>query len=821
MNHFLNRRSRRIQLLSAAALVLLPGAAFAQAAAEDATLEEVIVTGTSKARAAMDTPLAVSALGEEKLQKIGASSQADILNTIPTIKADAGGGEVASNVFVRGLPSGGQYQFTPLMYDGIPVMNTFGLNSSAFDVYYRNDMGIERLEFVRGGVSNLFGPGSVAGMINYLSKTGGPEKEGVAQVEVANKGRVRTDLAMSGPISENTFYAFSGYYRFDEGPIKTDLDTKGFQLRGNVKHRFADDSGQVTFYGQYIDDQVQFYLPVPLDGSSRNRINGTDGDKVYSVQHGRTEGLGYNTPAGAFTSDIEDGVHTKGGQIAVAFEKEFADGWAVNGKAKYSDYKHKFGLWSDGDTISNVPETLAGYIATRRTAARFGTDIASYAFTYADNGQAVAANTIVFANRFTDRDRPMEDMSLELNVTKTLEIGGVEHNFTFGGFYSDTEAKDINITTIYLAEFANTPRLISLTTTTSTGATTIRSRNGLLDAGVGYLNRDISAKKSALYFADQMETEKFIFDIGGRIEKIEGDYKSERAANVVTDTTANVALPIREVNWGTGVYTTAKPETDEWALAAGALYKLTPDLNLYANASRGYFFPEMRSLTFNAAFQPARYTAEIIKQAEAGVKYSSGPFDGSVSALYTKLTNRRQVQFLNDPTTGGFIERVNLVGTESYGIEGTIDVEMTENLTFSGNITLQKAEYKAFDTAPAQIGNEVERQPNILYNAGVYYDNGRLDASLFTNYTGDNWTASNNTIELEGFNVVTFDVGYTHEFASGHTARLGFNVFNLMNTDATTEGSPRQDNQQATGGAYFVGRPVLPRRYTARLTVNF
>ncbi|KAB2854882.1 MAG: Plug domain-containing protein, partial [Sphingopyxis terrae] len=140
-----------------------------EAVADDA--DTIIVTGTSRGRIALDTPLAVTSVGEDSLARLGVSSQADILASIPTIKADAGGGEVASNVFVRGLPSGGQYQFTPLMYDGVPVMSTFGLNSSAYDVYYRNDLGISRLEFVRGGVSNLFGPGSVAGLINYISKT--------------------------------------------------------------------------------------------------------------------------------------------------------------------------------------------------------------------------------------------------------------------------------------------------------------------------------------------------------------------------------------------------------------------------------------------------------------------------------------------------------------------------------------------------------------------------------------------------------------------------------------------------------------------------
>ncbi|MEO6462936.1 MAG: TonB-dependent receptor plug domain-containing protein, partial [Candidatus Eisenbacteria bacterium] len=233
------RRSFRLGLLGATALSLCPAPALAQdpaqpaaKAAQDAAPidgveeaanegETIVVTGTSVARKAFNTPLAVSTLDDDRLARLSSSSQGDILNTIPTIKADAGGGEVATNVFIKGLPSGGQYQFTPLMYDGIPVFSSFGLNSSAFDVYYRNDLGIERLEFVRGGVSNLFGPGSVAGLINYISRTGSARTRGVAQLEVAERGRYRGDVAMSGPLGSNLLYAFSGYYRYDEGPIRT------------------------------------------------------------------------------------------------------------------------------------------------------------------------------------------------------------------------------------------------------------------------------------------------------------------------------------------------------------------------------------------------------------------------------------------------------------------------------------------------------------------------------------------------------------------------------------------------------------------------
>ena len=798
--------------------------------------EDIIVTGTSVARAAFDTPLAVNTLDEGTLARTQAAGNADILNTIPTIKADGGGGEVAANVFVRGLPSGGQYQFTPLEYDGIPVLSTFGLNSSAFDVYYRNDLGIERLEFVRGGVSNLFGPGSVAGLINFISKTGTDEYGGVAQVEVAERDRVRGDVAVSGPIGQNTYFALSGYYRYDEGTLKTNLKTKGYQLRGNLKHEFSDGSGSVTLYGQWIDDQVQFFLPVPLNGTTRKRAPGNDGKLVNSVQNRFDPTLlGFNTPDGLFTSDINQGVMTQGGQIALAFTKEFGDGWGINGRTKHSEYDHKFGLWSDGDGIVNVPESLSAFVtnAARRAANQIpelnGIALANANFSFVGGG-AVPANALLFANRFTDRDRDMHDFTAELNLTKKLQIGDYEHNLTLGGFYGDATAKDINVTTTYLAEFNNRPRLVNLIVTNpATGAQTVISRNGLLNAGAGYTNNKHSAERYAAYFADQIEGEKIVFDIGGRVEHFSGDISRERTAAVVTDpTTANLSGALRDVIWGNGPFTTGHVDTTEWALAAGILYKATPTLNLYLNASRGYFFPEVRAVTFSPTFQVSSYKGEIIKQIEGGLKFNNGPIDASIAAFYTKLDNRRQVLFVNDGQ-GGFIERVNLVATRSYGLEATANVEIVRNLHLQGNITLQNAKYTEFQALvnnvptsnPAIVGNKLERQPDFLYNAGLYYDDGALDVSIFTNYTGDNFTASNNAIELDGFNIVNLDAGYKIQLGGRKAVRLGINVFNLFDEDAVTEGSPRQDNNQAASGAYFVGRPVLPRRIAARLTFNF
>lgn len=804
-----------------AVALIAPMSVFAQqtsppsaAARQTAELEEVVVTGTSFARSALDTPLAATTLDEDRLDRLTSNSQADILSSVPTIKTEGAGGEVAVNVFIKGLPSGGQYQFTPLMYDGIPVLSTFGLNSSAYDVYYRNDLGLERLEFVRGGVSNLFGPGSVGGLINYITKTGSDLPEAKVQLEVAEDDRVRGDFATSGPTGvENLYYALSGFYRYDEGPIRTGNASEGFQLRGNLKREFDDGSGAITVYGQYIDDQAEFFLSYPLDGTSRSRLRGNDGREVFAVQTSEVNGFNFALPSGPFTTKMGDGVATQGGALSVVLDKDLGNGWGLNAKTKYADYDHRFGFFLDGDGLINVPETLSGYLANRNLPA-------NAAFTFVDTGEAVPADFLLFPNRFIDRERPMSDLTAELNLSKEMTIGGFEHGFTVGGFFSNAEAEDVNVVTGYLADFSYVARLVDLVVTDATGAQTIISRNGLVDPAIGYTNNRHEATRYAIYLADQMESDRFIFDIGARFEKIEGDISRERTATFVTDTTTpNLSPALRDVAFGTGAFLTAEVDAEEWALATGAVFKLTDDFNIYANAARGYFFPELRGVPFNALGRPASYNPEIIEQAELGLKFDGGRFAGTLSAFYTELNDRQFSVFVNDGM-GGVTEITNIISTESGGIEGTFNIQVLDNLAFEGNVTWAEHEYTAFESNPLFVGNELFRQPNFLYNVGLYYDDDRFDASLFSTHTGTTFTSESNLIQLEEYDIVRLGAGYTFGFGE-RSARISFDVYNLFDDDGIPEGSARQGAAQTTGGAYFVGRPVLPRRVTARFTVNF
>lgn len=765
------------------------------------TLDEVVLTATSTKRSQKETPISITSISAKELTKLNTSSQANILRSVPGVTAENGGGEAASNIFVRGLPSGGQFAFNPLQIDGMPVLSTFGLNSSAHDVYFRTDIGIKSLEFVRGGSSILYGVGSVAGIINYTSITGSETPKNILRLETGNNSRYKADFLSSGQLGgtdSDLFYALSGFYRYDQGPIKTGLPSEGFQIRGNIKK--VTKKGSITFSGQIIDDKVQFFLPYPLVGGSRKRPIGNDGKEIFTLQTAAVSNISYATPNGIFTSKIKDGVATKGYYFLTNFIHNFSNSFTLDAKIRKSKYNHQFNFFTDGSGVSGakVVETQDQYKAARK--------LTLGNFTYL-NGLPLPANARLFENRIVDRVRPLDELVAEVRVIKKLD----KHTITGGTFMSRSSAGDLNITTSYLSEYSNSPKLINLSGYT---------RNGVTNTAASYLNRNITSNKLAFFLTDQIEFKKWNFDIGFRHETASGTIRNEKTGTFNSGTTGIAGID--QVQWGTGAFQYANVSTNDYAISLAALYKVNSSLSTYANYSKGYFFPELRSVRFNALDQPATYSPEKIIQAEAGIKYGKGTFSGTLATYSANLYDRRNVQFINDPANpGGFIEKVDLQDTKSYGIEGTWNWRFAQGFAFNGGFTYQKHKLTKSENNPLFVGNKIARQPDFMNKLGLSYEKSHFDANIDYNYAGTKFTNDANTIKLDGFGIVDLGLGYTFNVGDdGETLRLAVQSFNLFNSAGITEGSPRLGENQ-TEEEFFVGRPIIPRTAVTNLTFNF
>ncbi len=755
-------------------------------------LDEVVVTGTFTGRTQKEAPMSLTKLNPEQLGYLNNNSQADVLRVVPGITAEGGGGEVATNLFVRGFPSGGQYAFTPLQIDGIPILSTFGLNSSAHDVFFRNDIGIRDLEFVRGGASTLFGAGSVAGIVNYNSYRGSANPKNKVQLEWAQGGRARVDMLTSGPLAENLFYAVSAFYRYDEGPLETGMPTRGYQIRGNVKKVFNEGNSSVTLLTQLIDDNVQFYLPYPLDNSNDERLRpiGNDGEPIYTMLSGQLRDFSFDTPFGTFKSPIGDGVTTNGGFVMLDLKHAFGDNWLLSSKAKAASYEHWFNLFLDGDGSHNTPETQTSYLGDR--------GLASGSFSFADNGQSLASNDLLFENRVLDRQRDMEELVGEINLTKTVDI----HNITFGTFLANTKALDNNWIHNVLGDFSNSPRAVSLNGVDSAGVNVVHATAGYVNgSGRQTANKTLSSSKIAFYAADEIKGDNWSVDAGIRWERASG----------------NVSL---EDGIGSNVFNKAIVSASDVAIALAGLYKLNESLNVYANFSRGYFFPQLRSLKFdNGAVQS--YETENVIQGELGVKYGAEKLAGTAAVFFNNLTDRRNVDIVNDGQ-GGITELIQLQDTRAFGIEANVNYNVTKGIDLFGNLTFQDHQFTKVEGNDEQVGNSIARIPNIMGLIGLNVNKSGFDANLTSNFLGSKFANNSNNVELEGFNIVRLDAGYTFGLGDGNeTARIGIGVFNLLDAAGVTEGSPRQGNSQISGGEFFVGRPILPRRIFLRLGFDF
>lgn len=790
-------------------------------------LDEVVLTASSTFRSQKDTPMSISSLKQKEITKLSANSQADILRSIPGITAEGGGGETASNIFVRGLPSGGQYVFNPLEYDGMPLMSTFGLNSSAHDVYARPDIGFKGVEFVRGGAAILYGAGSVAGIINYTSKTGDSNPGNIVNVEWADKGRLKTDFYTGGKLGgddSNTYYAFTGFVRKDDGPIETGLPTKGVQFRANIKKKF--ENGSFTVYGQFINDKVQFFLPLPLDGATRTRLAGNDGKAVSQLLSGELANTSFLTAGGVYDSPIADGVFTKGGYIMGDFNYNLSDDLKFKSKIKYANYMHSFALYIGGNGANGNPITLNQYVAN------VAPGNLGFTAQYQGTSNDISGTNLVIDNLHIDRLRPMTDYSGEASLTKTLEVTNGTHNITGGVFLARTEAEDVNYQYRVLSEFNNNPKLVNLSYVDAGGNNVTFSQGGLYNRIGMTSNNFLSQSKSAFYLTDEMVFDKWRFDVGFRIENTKGTFNKGSIVESKVYNDASLTPELANVRFADGSFTRANVSATDWALSLAGLYKLNEKVNLYANFSKGFFFPQLRGFAPIATGVPgSKYNSEKIIQFETGVKLGTDKLKGSLAGYYVSLSDRIKID-------QGFVSGtlVDLTRSEqstgTFGVESNFDWNFTDNFNLRGSATYQSHEIKKNistdltnnTSTRVNEGNKLARQPNFLGSLGVYFDNSKFDALFSFNHTGSKFAADNNKVKLNAITIARLGAGYSFNLGdntdSNDTLRLGFSVFNLFNDNGVTEGDPRNVNQ-AGNAEFFFGRPILPRRFFITATFNF
>jgi iron complex outermembrane receptor protein len=797
-------------------------------------LSAVVVTGTAtRSRKQKEMSGSLTQLSAKQLQNVAGFSLADILRTVPGVQVENGGGEVGANVFVRGLPAGGQYKYTPIEEDGMPVQATGYLTSSGQDIFFRPDLGIQSLEFARGGSSVLFGNGAPMGVLNYISKKGNDKPETTIKTIVGTQGLARLDFNTSGPMGDNWKYNLSGFVRYDAGPIITGLTTQGYQIRGNVTRTL--ENGYIRASLRTLNDQDQYFLPVPHNVGTYDSAIGNNGKVIKTLNSAEAANFSVATPNGTIMSKANTGVTAKGTSFMLEFVNNYGNDWNLQAKIRLTNFDHKFDFFSPGQSYD-----LATY------SAKYG---GSGTYTYADNGQPLDMNTsthnsgktYVTENSLSLRNRPLTDYNADLRVTKKIETDAVKHNITFGSFGSITKQLQDEWGTTFLSEFNDQPRLVDLTVVDNSGKNINVTKNGYRSGLASRVNNSFEADRLALYLGDEMKINRLRIDLGIRQEWLKGIVIGEKTA--LYDNPNSTSLADAKYAWGTGKFVNRTLNFNDFSYVIGANYELSNSTNLYGSFTKGVYFPEMRTfgnLNMDGKgnfIQVAPTKNETVYQSEIGVKYGSHRLSGTAALYHITILNRLQNDAYQGPD-GVLRDIVNSVGSSTTtGIESSLAYIIIPGLTADANLTFQDHQYDKYvknlpgadgiygnadDTKINYQGNWVLRQPRAIINTGLSYDKYNWEAGVNYTYTGKRYADDQNNILLPEYSIINLRLARLFAIAENQSLIIGGSIYNTFNTQGLTEGDPRvADTNTLKNNPFYNARPVLPRRVMFTLTFKF
>ncbi|HKS56119.1 MAG TPA: TonB-dependent receptor [Steroidobacteraceae bacterium] len=242
-NRSLQRAVRHVLLASAAgaAVVALP-----TQAADESTIQEVVVTGSRISTPNMTSISPVTAIAAEDIAASGKVRVEDILNQLPQAMAAQGstisnGASGTATVDLRGLNA----KRTLVLINGRRLMpgnpdSGPGANSGAPDLNQIPRALIERVEVLTGGASSVYGADAVAGVVNFIMNT---RFEGV---------KVEANYTFNNHKNDNSAadVVRAAGYELPDSSVNTGY-TRDFSFV--MGSNFADDKGNATFYATYRD----------------------------------------------------------------------------------------------------------------------------------------------------------------------------------------------------------------------------------------------------------------------------------------------------------------------------------------------------------------------------------------------------------------------------------------------------------------------------------------------------------------------------------------------------------------------------------------
>ena len=757
-------------------------------------MDEIITTAARNPLSKIESSVAITTLSEMDIRRIEPQSTADLLSNIPGFYVESSGGQVGGNLFARGMPADGSFRYVSLMEDGMPVYDETELYFMNADIFVRLDDNIQRVEAVRGGNSALFGHNNPGGVINFISKTGGPVRAASLRATGGTNGLFRMDFNVNGPYDDAWRYNLGGFYRFDEGLRYSGMPvSNGYQIKGNVTRLFG--NGYVRIYGKYLNDSNTFYLGLPVIGESQSGgskfvltdefVAGFPANGSMATKEGNN--LQVPTPDGKFTMPLEDGQKQIGGSIMVDVNLDLG-AFKIRNMTRIMNIDHTWNAILPF-SISDTPND-ANYAGTTTS----------------------VTETYIATSGLWHVAMPLTNISNQFQLQRSLDLAGFSNALTLGAYYGRHTQGSFwfwqTITTTVPDEDDELAKLVDLT----------GSQDGFVEYGSNFLDAEGEVTTLAIFFGDDITiTDALRVDIGVRYETndLENEAWNEESYDLGdATTTADDA-----VLWRGSTKRMAEAHFSNVAFSLGANFLIRDGLSVYGRYSVGYKTPMASEIMWSEGDLTSGddpLETESLTQMEAGIKLGTPTYGVNATGYLLDLGNfpSSDARVVNGETVFliDYVGRARTIGLEAIAMAKLGPLNLNSTFTF------QNHKYVKFgEGEEKRDGNWVRRIPQIVVNVGATYDIAGVLIGTKFQFIGKRYANAANDIELPAFGVINLSSAYT--ISDNLTVKL--NIINALDGKGLTEGNPRTDETGKYETGPVLARPILPRRIQASLALNF
>lgn len=807
--------------------------AFAQESApatpapQDASANEIIVTGVLNRTAKRDAAVAISTIDSDTVQRSAPVSAADLLKNVPGVYVNSSIGEARNIVYARGLSVGTQsatsgYYFVALLDDGLPVI---GIQGSGFqpDSFYRQDLTLKRVEALRGGSATVTGPNAPGGLFNYISKNALTDHDGgIASVRIGLEGKSqpyqRADAYYGTEFGESGVYgSIGGFYRRSFGARPTAYPfNRGGQVKASLGWNYG--AGSLVLYGKYLDDHNGSYDSerIPSIGFDDPQIApGLSRYDNYTLGRKSAFTIPGAGAVGSQRFDPDNLDHTVARTVGLKWEHDVDDTLQISNHFRFNDNRLKlsqngvgtFGLdnqnlWNNlgfsAAGLSRVPGTITVTGSDGQLLARVASAASGYTVLTNNlpNQQVLANGVISGAGTSTDFD----EQSFIDQLTISKRIGRL--TVTAGGYLSRSKfVRELLPPGGYIAPIMSDMEAAQVTFTDAATGNVYQMTNpaGFGSIGTAPVRNTVKNRSTSLFGGlNWKATDKLTLDAGIRYERF--GYKG-------TNLLASANPQARDRTYGgvdgdpltiydnlVGVLNREVPFDKKLSFVnytAAANYRFSERFSAYVRYARGKKNGDGLwggyDTVFKAENQPI--TPPLITQYEAGFSYVSPAVRLTLTPFLTLLDKVNVVGQGTDLDGTTYVTTPAFNKTRVYGVEIEGDVRVTRQLRLTAAVTLQKGKAlewfnwnmgqtgRGDDQLEAYPDSKLENLAKVQGRIGVEYATGPFTALVNFTYLGSRPSSFTGLTTFPTQTQTDLSLSYdvTPDF------RLGFNVNNVFN----------------------------------------